>query len=164
MHHQLIVSRRRRAEPHPGALRGPQDVVVGVGVGEAHDEVHSLVKLQTNRKRSLSHKRSHCWLICYVSDKVTAMRGSDPDRSRAYRGAVAQRQRCDQRFAFFRRQSRDAQNQAGEQEVTAEPQIHGGAAGDGRRRAGPPSRSAFIQAALVLEFSSIDTQEGFILG
>lgn len=50
MHAQLVVSRRRRAEPHPGALRELQDVVVGVAVGEAHDEVHSLVKLQTNRK------------------------------------------------------------------------------------------------------------------
>ena len=49
MHDQLVVW-RRRAEPHPGALRELQDVVVGFAVGEAHDEVHSLVKLQTNRK------------------------------------------------------------------------------------------------------------------
>lgn len=91
------------------------------------------------------------------------MRGSDPDRSQSYRGALSQRQRCDQRFAFLRCQSRDAQNQADEQEVTADPQIHDAAAADGWRRTGPPSRSAFIQEALVLEFSSVDTEESFVL-
>lgn len=42
---------------------------------------------------------------------------------RVYHGGVGQRQRCDQGFAFFRRQSRAAQKQCREQEVT-EPQIH----------------------------------------